>query len=354
MYSLLCFVAGSSFSSSSIPNFPNCSSPRESASVFADYLRSHFSVFHPKALRSRATGSMSELHRATCPKESQLSFCFPFFPTEFHAAASNLSSATATGPDKVAYPVPSTLLAVAWIFSYTFSIFSGHCIPFLPSGRHLPLFPSTRWENLFTLLLPSGLSLSPPVSQSFLNASLYLAYYFFWSLISFSLPARPVSVLDDLLSIKFCSFLSPFQTGLTNPGWALEILATINYSKAFDSLSDTPLLFTNLFWVASVLALFIALLVTSLLNLSLLIGVLARFFEITKSCSVRVRRGVPKESVLGPVLFSLFINNLSPSLPSSVSCSLYADNLAIWSSSPRSLMRCGGHTRCSNSSRALV
>ena len=33
-------------------NFPNCSSPRESASVFADYLRSHFSVSQPKALRS--------------------------------------------------------------------------------------------------------------------------------------------------------------------------------------------------------------------------------------------------------------------------------------------------------------
>ena len=57
-------------------------------------------------------------------------------------------------------------------------------------------------------------------------------------------------------------------------------------------------------------------------------------YQNHKSRSFRVRRGVPQGSVLGPVLFSLFIIDLPASLPSSVSCSLYADNLAIWSSSP--------------------
>ena len=46
VHSLLRSIAGSPSSSSSSPN---CSSPRESASVYAAYLRSHFSVSQPKA-----------------------------------------------------------------------------------------------------------------------------------------------------------------------------------------------------------------------------------------------------------------------------------------------------------------
>ena len=48
VHSLLHFIAGSPSSSSSSPSFPNCFSPRESASVYAAYLRSHFSVSQPR------------------------------------------------------------------------------------------------------------------------------------------------------------------------------------------------------------------------------------------------------------------------------------------------------------------
>ena len=53
-----------------------------------------------------------------------------------------------------------------------------------------------------------------------------------------------------------------------------------------------------------------------------------------KRRSFRVCRGAPQGSVLGPILISLFINDLPASLPSSISCSLYADDLAVWSSFP--------------------
>ena len=87
VYSILRSVAGSSSSH----KFPNCLSPREFASVFADYLGSHFSVSQEKVLRSKARGCLSELRQSTCLEESHLSFCFPALPAKFLTAATNLS-----------------------------------------------------------------------------------------------------------------------------------------------------------------------------------------------------------------------------------------------------------------------
>ena len=158
--SLFCSIAGSSSSSSSSsPNFSNCSS-RESALVYAAYLRSHFSISQPKALCSRARCYLSELCRATCPMESHSSFCSPFTLAEFFAAAFNLSSSIATGPDKVAYPMlkhlpHSGMDFLLHIFNLSWSLHSfpsiwktSSIIPIHKMGKHLDSPASFRPVSL--------------------------------------------------------------------------------------------------------------------------------------------------------------------------------------------------------------
>ena len=138
--------------------------------------------------------------RATCSEESHSSFYSPFFLAEFLAAASN-SSSIGTGLDKVAYSMLKHLPPSGMVF-YTFSFFLELRIPFLPSGKHLPLFPSTKWESLSTLLLPSGQSLSPHASQSFLNASCYPVYSSIWNLNCILFLRLGRSILDEILYLS--------------------------------------------------------------------------------------------------------------------------------------------------------
>ena len=326
VHSLLRSNVGSPSLSSSSPNFPNCSSPMESASVYAAYVRSHFSVSQPKAMRSRTRGYLSELRRATCPEASHSSFCSPFTPAEFFAAASNLSSPTVTGPDKVAYPMLKHLPRSGMDFLlHIFNLsWSSHSFPSIwKTSSIIPIHKIRKPFHPPASFRP--ISLIFCVSKLFERIILSRIFFFLESNSILS-SARPVSALDGLLYIKFCTFLSPFRMALTNPGRALGRFSLLSISLKLLTLFGILPFFTNSFRLASVVALLVG------LNLSFLTGALLWFIKITKGVLFEFVEVFRKDPFLA-LYFSLFINDLPTSLPSSVSCSLYADDLAIWSSS---------------------
>ena len=131
------------------------------------------------------------------------------------------------------------------------------------------------------------------------------------------------STLDQILYLS-----QSISDGFNKPRpGSRTILSTIDFSTAFDSVWH-PALYHKL--ISAGLPPCFARWTQSFLSDRRASVV----YQNHKSRSFRVRRGAPQGSVLGPVLFSLFINDLPASLPNSVSCFLYADDLAIWSSSP--------------------
>ena len=330
-------IAGSASSSSSPPNFPNCSPPRESASVYAAYLRSHFSVSQLKALRSRARDYLSKLHRATCSEEFLSFFCSPFSPAEFLVAASNLSFSTATGPDKVAYLMLKHLPRSGMDFLlHIFNLsWTSHSFPSIwKTSSIIPIHKMGKLLDSPASFRP--ISLTSCVSKLF--ERIILSRLLFFPESNSILSPRQAGLCSGRSTLDQILYLSQSISNGFNklrPG-SRTILFTIDFSKAFDSVWY-PALFHRLIsvglppcyarWTQSFLSDRRACVI----------------YQNHKSCSFRVSRGVPQGSVVGPVLCSLDINDLPASLPSSVSCSLYADDLAIWSSSPRFALRWRPH-----------
>ena len=295
VHSLLRSIAGSPSSSSSSPN---CSSPRESASVYAAYLRSHFSVSQPKALRSRARGYLTELRRATCSVEFHSSFCSPFSPTEFHAAASNLSSSTATGPDKVAYPMLKHLPRSGMDFLlHIFNLsWSSHSFPSIwKTSSIIPIHKMGKPLDSPASFRP--ISLTSCVSKLFERIILSRLLFFLES--NSILSPRQAgfrtgrSTLDQILYLS-----QSISDGFNKPRPdSRTILSTIDFSKAFDSVWH-PALFHKL--ISAGLPPCFA----RWTHAFLFYGRACVVYQNHKSRSFRVRRGVPQGSVLGPY-FSL-------------------------------------------------
>ena len=183
------------------------------------------------------------------------------------------------------------------------------------------------------------ISLTSCVSKLFERNILYPVYSSFWNLIPFSLPTRQVSALDGLHLIKFCSFLSSFRMGLTYPGRALGRSCLLSISPKLLTLSGIPPFSTNVFRLASLLALL------DRLNLSFLIGMLLWSFKITKAVHFESVGVFHKDPFLAPYfsLSSLMIFRPLRFLPSAA---LFT--LTIWPFGPpppRFLLRWRPHKK---------
>ena len=246
--SLFRSVAGSSFSS---PNFPNCFSPKESASVFTNSLGSHFSVFKLKALRSRVTSYQFELCRTACAGKSHSSFCSHFFLAEFLAAATNLSSSTVSGTDKVAYPMLKHLLRsgmdfLQHIFNLSWSLHSflsiwktSSIIPIHKMGKPFD-FPASFWPISLTFYVSKLFGTHRSIAFILLPGIFFLKSYSILSARQAGFrPGR--STLDQILYLSQ-SILDGFSK--PRPG-SRTIFATIDFSKAFNSVWH-PALFHKL------------------------------------------------------------------------------------------------------------
>ena len=263
-------------------------------------------------------------HKASCEDASSLhnSFCSPFSLTELSTAISNFSSSTASGPDQIAYPLLKHLPEPAQLL--LLSLFN--------RSWHSHTFPSC-WKatTIIPIHKPGKPTSSPSFFRPFFLTSCISKLFerLIFSRLTFHLE------LNHLLSTCQAGFRpgrSPLDQNLSQSIWDgfqkkkppdRTILAFVDFSKAFDSVWHSALFHKLLslklvpcfvLWVHSFL---------SDRRVKIQVGG-------SHSRSFRIRRGVPQGSVLGPVLFILFVDDITKDLPRCAHASLYADDLAIF------------------------
>ena len=272
---------------------------------------------------------MNELRKASCEDASSLhnSFCSPFSLTELSTAICNLSSFTASGPDQIAYLLLKHLPEQLLLLSLFNRSWHSHTFPscWKPTTIipiHKPGKPTSSPSSFCPI------SLTPCISKLFERLILSCLTFHLESNYLLSPLPRPAFVLIGPPLTKFLLCLN--QSGTASKRKNLQtrtILASVDFSKAFDSVWHSALFHKLLslklppcfvLWVRSFLS--------------------GRRAKVqvggSHSRSFRIRREVSQGSVLGPVLFILFVDDITKDLPRAAHASLHADDLAIWSSSP--------------------
>ena len=270
---------------------------------------------------------MNELRKASCEDASSLhnSFCSPFSLTELSTAISNFSSSTASGPDQIAYPLLKHLTEPAQLLLLSLFNRSWHSHTFPSCWKPTTIIPihkpgkPTSSPSFFR-----PISLTSCISKLFERLILSRLIFHLESnhlLSTCQAGFRPGrSPLDQILSQ---SILDGFKRKnlQTERFWLLLTSPRLSTWSGTLLFSQTPLAQTPscfVLWVRSFL---------SDRRAKVQVGG-------SHSRSFHIRRGVPQGSVLGRVLFILFVDNITKDLLRGAHASLYADDLAIWSSSP--------------------
>ena len=201
--------------------------------------------------------------------ESHSSFCSPSPPDEFFAAASSLSSSTATGQDKVAYLMLKHLPRSG--MDFLLHIFN--------LSWTLHFFPSIWKTSSIILIYKMGKPLDSPASFRTISLTSCVSKLF------------ECIILSRLLFfVESDSILSPRQAGFRPGRSTLDQILYLSQSisdgfnkprpglisRKLSTLSGILPFSTNSFRLASLLALLVR------LNLSFLIGTLAWFIKIVK------------------------------------------------------------------------
>ena len=254
---------------------------------------------------------MNELWKVSSEDASsrRTSFCSPFSLAELSTAISKLSSSTASGLDQIAYPLLKHLLEPAQLL--LLSLFD--------RSWYSHTFPSCWKPTTIIPIHKPGKPTSSPSSFCPISLTSLKSNHLLSTCQAGFRPGR--SSLDQIFTLSQ-SIWDGFQK--KKPA-DRTILASVDFSKAFDSVWHSAqfhkLLSLKLppcfvLWVCSFLS-----------------DRRAKV-QVGGSCSLsfRIRRGVPQGLVLGPVLFILFVDDITQDLPWGAHASLYADDLAIWSS----------------------
>ena len=273
---------------------------------------------------------MNHIRTAHC-NTLHSTFCSPFSSLKLSTAISQLSTSTSTssGPDQITYPLlthlpQSALHFLLYIFNLSWSTHT---------------FSSTwKQSTIIPILKPGKLSDSPssykPISLISCTSKLFkrmvlgrLTYFLEQqgTLSPVQAGFRPGRSTVDQILLLSQSIADSFRQ--SKPG-VRTVLATVDFAKAFVSAWHSALLSKPLS-----------------LDLPLCFVEWIRSYLSDRRSKVRIcnsysrpfrprTKGEDREKSLGTLGNSLYINNLPTFLPTSVKTLLYADDLAIWASSP--------------------